>query len=205
MKMIKHSSILIVLALFVFAFAPTISSELEIGKKAPKTDYKMKDVTGKDLSLNQIKGENGLLVIFSCNTCPWVINWQDRYNELHDAARKHKVGMVAVNSNEGQRSEEDSFDAMTNHAKANGYTFSYVQDTNSELADAFGATRTPHVFLFDKNMKLVYRGAIDDNAKDRSAVEKPYLKNAIESMVKGEEISPSTTKSLGCTIKRKTS
>ncbi|MGI8892859.1 MAG: thioredoxin family protein [Bacteroidia bacterium] len=205
MKMIKHSSLLIVLALFIFAFAPTISSELGIGKKAPKTDYKMKDVTGKELSLNQIKGENGLLVIFSCNTCPWVINWQDRYNELHDVARKHKVGMVAVNSNEGQRSEEDSFDAMANHAKANGYTFSYVQDTNSELADAFGATRTPHVFLFDKNMNLVYRGAIDDNAKDRSAVEKPYLKNAIESMVKGEEIYPSTTKSLGCTIKRKAS
>ena len=203
--MIKITSAIFVLALFVLAFAPAITEELEIGKKAPKTELKMKDVSGKQLSLNDMKGKNGLLVVFSCNTCPWVINWQDRYNEIHELARKNNVGMVAVNSNEAQRDEDDSFSAMVEHAKANGYTFNYVVDNNSELADAFGATRTPHIFLFNKDMKLVYRGAIDDNAKNKSAVEKPYLKNAIESMVKGQEIDPSSTRSLGCTIKRKSS
>ena len=150
-------------------------------------------------------GKNGLLVIFSCNTCPWVINWEDRYNELHDLARKNDVGMIVVNSNEAQRGEEDSFEAMATHAKENNYSFPYVVDTNSELADAFGATRTPHVYLFDKDMKLVYRGAIDDNAKDKSAVAKPYLKSAIENMTNGKLIDPATTRSLGCTIKRKAS
>lgn len=205
MKMIRISSIILILALFAFAFAPTVAPELEIGKKAPGTDIKMKDISGKDLSLKEIKGENGLLVIFSCNTCPWVINWQDRYNDLHEFARKNNVGMVAVNSNEAQRSEEDSFEAMKSHAKEYNYTFNYVVDTNSELADVFGATRTPHVFLFDKDMQLVYRGAIDDNAKDKSAVAKPYLKDAIENMIQSRDINPATTRSLGCTIKRKTS
>ena len=204
MKMIRKISF-VALIMALVAFAPFVSNELEIGEKAPKTDLKMKDVSGKEISLNELKNKNGLLVIFSCNTCPWVIAWEDRYNELHEIAKKYNVGMVAVNSNEAQRSEEDSMDAMKSHAKENNYTFNYVVDENSELADAFGATRTPHVFLFDKNMKLVYRGAIDDNSKDKTAVTKPYLKTAIEKMAKGEEIEPSTTRSLGCTIKRKSS
>jgi len=203
--MTKLSAIVFILALFSYAFAPFVSGELEIGKKAPKTELKMKDVSGKELSLKDLKGKNGLLVIFSCNTCPWVVAWEDRYNEIHDVARKNDVGMIAINSNEAQRGEDDSFEAMKEHAKSLGYTFNYVVDKNSELANAFGATRTPHVFLFDKDMKLVYRGAIDDNSKDKSAVAKPYLKNAIENMAKGQEIDPQTTRSLGCTIKRKPS
>lgn len=203
--MTKLSAIVFILALFSSAFTPFVSGELEIGKKAPKTELKMKDVSGKELTLKDVKGKNGLLVIFSCNTCPWVIAWEDRYNELHEFARRNDVGMIAINSNEGQRGDDDSFEAMKEHAKSIGYTFNYVVDKNSELADAFGATRTPHVFLFDKDMKLVYRGAIDDNSKDKTAVSKPYLKNAIENMTKEQEIDPQTTRSLGCTIKRKAS
>jgi thioredoxin-related protein len=203
MKIIKLFSVLLIIALFSFAFVPTISAELEIGQKAPKADLRMKDVSGKELSLNDIKGRNGLLVIFSCNTCPWVIAWEDRYSELQEITRKNHIGMIAVNPNEAQRNDEDSMDAMLAHAKKYNYKFNYVEDTNSELADAFGATRTPHIFLFDKDMKLVYRGAIDDNSKNKSSVKKPYLKNAIESMINGREIDPATTRSLGCTIKRK--
>lgn len=203
--MIKLFSTIFILAFFVYAFAPGTNAELEIGKKAPKTDLKMKDISGKELSLNDIKGRNGLLVVFSCNTCPWVIYWEDRYTELSELAIKNNIGMVAINSNEAQRGEEDSFEAMKIHAKEYNYSFPYVVDTNSELADAFGATRTPHIYLFDKDMKLVYRGAIDDNAKDKSAVAKPYLKNAMENMVNSKLIDPTTTRSLGCTIKRKAS
>lgn len=205
MKMIKLSAFIIVLAIFSYAFVPLVSSELEIGKKAPKTELKMKDISGKDISLKDIKGQNGLLVIFSCNTCPWVVAWEDRYSEIYEIAGKNNVGMVAVNSNEAQRDDDDSFEAMKEHAKSLGFSFHYVLDKNSELADAFGATRTPHVFLFDKDLKLVYRGAIDDNSKDKTAVTKPFLKNAIENMAKGKEIDPQTTRSLGCTIKRKAS
>jgi len=110
--------------------------------------------------------------------------------------------MILVNSNEAQRSDVDSFDAMKQYAKEQGYTFSYVVDKNSMLANAFGATRTPHCFLFDKSGKLVYRGAIDDNIKDPNEVKEHYLNDAIAAVASGKQVKTNSTKSIGCSIKR---
>ena len=177
------------------------AKELDLGSILPLGDIKMADISGKDVSLNDAKGKNGLLVIFSCNTCPWVIAWEDRYVELADTYKDKGVGIVAINSNEKQFDTVDSMEEMQAHAKEQGYNFYYTMDNGSKLASEFGATRTPHIYLFDNKDKLVYRGAIDDNARKPDKVENTYLADAIDNMLAGSAIDPATTKALGCAIK----
>ncbi|MEQ8579297.1 MAG: redoxin domain-containing protein [Balneola sp.] len=176
--------------------------ELPIGSDAPMTDLSMQTVSGEEVTLKQAADENGLVVIFSCNTCPWVERWEDRYPMVFDITEKNKIGMIALNPNEDYRERGDGMQDMVLRAKKMKYEFPYALDKDHKIADAFGATRTPHIYLFDADMKLVYVGAIDDNARDANAVESFYLKDAIEQMVAGEKITQSKTKSLGCTIKR---
>jgi glutathione peroxidase-family protein len=177
------------------------AKELDLGSILPLGDIKMADISGKDVSLNDAKGKNGLLVIFSCNTCPWVIAWEDRYVELADTYKDKGVGIVAINSNETQFENVDSMEEMQAHAKEQGYNFYYTMDNGSKLASEFGATRTPHIYLFDNKDKLVYRGAIDDNARKPDKVENTYLADAIDNMLAGSAIDPTATKALGCAIK----
>ncbi|HEY0030045.1 MAG TPA: thioredoxin family protein [Bacteroidia bacterium] len=179
----------------------TMSPELEIGKPIPGADVKMMDISGKEVSLAGSKGENGLLVIFSCNTCPYVKLSESRIKEVAKLAKANKIGVVLINSNEAQRADEDSFDAMKKYGQAQGYDFSYVLDKNSAVANAFGATRTPHVFLFDKK-GLAYRGAIDDNIKDANDAKEHFLKDAITALGTGKAVKTNSTKSVGCSIKR---
>ena len=186
-----------IIVLFSFSFA----GELKIGQKSPGTNLFLKNVDGNNLTLKQLKKENGILVIFSCNTCPWVVRWQDRYNSLAKLCSLNDIGFVAVNSNARLHNSVDSFDEMIYHAAVNDYQFPYVLDKNAELAKLFGAMKTPHVYLFNKNDILVYRGAIDDNAKDANKVKKKYLEDAIISSSKEEKIKVETTKALGCSIK----
>jgi len=199
MKKILLSGVAVA-AFSLVSFAPV--DELAIGAAMPKGDLKMQDFTGKQVALNDVMGENGLMVMFSCNTCPFVIKNEERTKEVSLYAQKNKVGVILVNSNEGQRSGDDSYEAMQLYAKTKGYEWHYVVDKNSVLADAFGAKRTPEVFLFDKNRKLVYHGAIDDNPSNAEAVKRQHLKIAIDELVAGKEISVKTSKSVGCTIKR---
>lgn len=191
-------------AISFWAFTPAgerQKDELAIGAKAPMTDVEVKDVSGRMLTLNDVAGETGLLVIFSCNTCPWVSKWEDRYNPVAKLAEDSGIGTIALNPNAAYRERGDGFADMQKRANENGYEFYYALDENSKLAKAFGATRTPHIFLFNADMELVYRGAIDDNANSAENVEKPYLNNAINELASGKEISVKTSKSLGCTIK----
>ena len=176
--------------------------ELSIGSDAPLVNKTMQTISGEEITLEKATKANGLVVIFSCNTCPWVDRWEDRYPVVSEIAAKNEVGMIALNSNESYRERGDGMEDMIQRAKKMNYDFPYALDKDHLIADAFGATRTPHVYLFDADMKLVYVGAIDDNARDANAVESFYLKDAIEQMVAGENITQSQTRSLGCTIKR---
>lgn len=188
----------------LLAFAPIDKSspdELAIGAKAPLLDTAVKDVSGKMITMKEVSAENGLLVVFSCNTCPWVARWEDRYNPIAELAKENGIGMIALNPNASSRDRGDSFEDMQERAKDSQYSFYYALDEQSKIAEAFGASHTPHVFLFNSDMELVYRGAIDDNARSAAEVEKPYLKNAISELAAGEEIKTQTSKSLGCTIK----
>lgn len=178
------------------------SEQLEIGEIIPLMQVKMEDVSGSSFHLRELHQENGLLVIFSCNTCPFVLQWEDRYNELYNLCKANNIGMVLVNSNEAKRDGDDSLEKMKEKAKEQGYLMPYVVDSDHVVADAFGARTTPHVYLFDRDAKLAYRGLIDDNGEDKNAVRKPYLINAINAMKAGRTIDPHVTKAMGCSIKR---
>ena len=164
-------------------------------------DVKMKDVSGKAISLNEVKTEKGILVIFSCNTCPYVKLSEARIKEYSDYCLQNKIGCAIINSNEAQRTEDDSFDEMVKYYQSQNLKCTYCVDEKSALANAFGAGRTPQCFLFN-NKGLIYKGAIDDNVKDVTAVKEAYLKSALTALVKNEIPKIQETKSIGCTIKR---
>lgn len=198
-------AVLAVLVLAAFATPPTADDidPLEIGATAPMTDAPLVSTEGDTLTLAEAAGENGLVVMFTCNTCPWVEAWEDRYPVAASAAEDMGIGFIALNPNEQLRDGGgESMAAMKERAAAKGYNFPYVVDADHKLADAFGATRTPEIFLFDSDMKLVYHGAIDDDARNPDAVENHYLMDAMKAMVGGESIAQPTTRSVGCTIKR---
>ncbi|MBD99639.1 MAG: thioredoxin family protein [Verrucomicrobia bacterium] len=176
---------------------------LKIGAKAPMVEHKMASTNGETTTLNKLKGENGTLVIFSCNTCPFVIAWEDRYPDLARETKDASIGFVLINSNEAKRQGDDSMEEMKEHASEKGYAdIPYLVDKNSLLANAFGGKTTPHVFLFNNDWELVYEGAIDDNYKDADAVNQRYLHDAIHNLIDGKPINPNDTKAIGCSIKR---
>ncbi len=182
-------------------FKPAVDP-LPIGSSVPKADVKMKTTNGKEVTLNEAKSKNGLLVMFSCNTCPYVKKNQERTIEACSFAAKKGIGVVILNSNEGGRDGGDSYEEMQSYAKNQNYQWSYAVDKNSELADAFGASRTPEVFLFDKAGKLVYHGAIDDNPGDAGSVSRKHLMVAMDEMLEGKDVSVKQSRSVGCGIKR---
>jgi thioredoxin-related protein len=197
-KSFTSFSLIAVVSLLAF----TRFNELPIGSDMPKADVKMKDVSGKEISLKEAKKSNGLLVMFSCNTCPYVIKNQQRTREICQYALDHNIGVILVNSNEAQRDNEDSYDAMKKYAEVQGYKWYYSIDKNSELADAFGASRTPENYLFNKDGKLVYHGATDNNPSDADNVTRKHLQEAITEMLAGKDVSVKTSRSVGCSIKR---
>jgi hypothetical protein len=175
-------------------------SVLPIGSPIPKADIRVKDVSGKEISLQQTKETEGLLVMFSCNTCPYVIRNQARTKEVCAYAGQHQIGVIVLNSNAGSRDGGNSFAEMQSYAKAQGYQWYYALDDNGTLATAFGARRTPECYLFDKNGILVYHGAIDDSPGDPTAVKRQHLREAIDEMVAGKPITVKETRSVGCSI-----
>ena len=184
------------------AYAQNNIQSIDIGSNLPMPDAAMKSTDGKSITLSKAATKQGLLVMFSCNTCPYVIKSQARTKEAMDYAKSHNIGMVIINSNEAQRDKEDSYNAMATYAKKQGYKVPYVVDDKSKVADAFGATRTPEVFLFDSNGKLVYKGAMEDNPSNPAESKELFLKAAIDNMLAGKPADPNSTKSIGCTIKR---
>jgi peroxiredoxin len=184
-------NLLFIAALMLATIVQAGQNQLQIGEKAKFTDVKMKSTSGITSSLNDLKSDNGLVVIFSCNTCPYVLAWEDRYNTVNAWAKSNKVGLAVLNSNHLKRDSDDSLEAMKKHATEKGYQFPYLLDDESLIANAVGAQTTPHVFVFD------------DNFKDQKAVEKNYLKDAVQSLSAGKSPTLAETKPLGCSIKRK--
>ncbi len=175
---------------------------LEIGSALPLPGLKMKDVSGKEVSVKDAMHANGVLVMFSCNTCPYVIKNQARTKAIAAFAKQQQIGVILLNANEDSRGDDDSYTAMQSYAKQQAYDFYYAVDSNSQQANAYGATRTPEIFLFDAKGILRYRGAIDDNPVDARNVKRLHAREAITEMVTGKDVSVKTSRSLGCAIKR---
>ncbi|MBI1342599.1 MAG: redoxin family protein [Terrimonas sp.] len=195
------ATIIPIAAIFVVSFT-TQQPSLAIGSGIPQPDRPLQDVSGKEVSLNKAFGTNGLLVMFSCNTCPYVIKNQSRTNEICRYALKNDLGVILLNANEGSRNGKESLTAMQAYAQNQGFDWYYAVDKMSVLANEFDANRTPECFLFNNDKKLAYHGAIDNNPADPSNVSRKHLKIAIEEMISGQEVSVKETRSVGCGISR---
>lgn len=177
--------------------------KLNPGDDMPSGKTVLKNANGNNTTLTEAYGENGLLVMFSCNTCPFVVRNQPITKKTMELTAANHVGMVIFNSNEAKRGDDDSYEAMKKYAKDQGYTVPYLVDENSAFADLFGASHTPEIYLFNKQHKLVYKGAMNDNPSDPNGYKKIYIEDAIKATIAGKEVDPKTTKSVGCGIKRK--
>ncbi len=188
--------------------AASLNAQMKIGDNALMLDDQLQSTKGETTSLNDSKKENGLLVIFSCNTCPFVVGtqdfpgWERQYNALYDLADSLKIGMILVNSNEGKRQGADSYEEMLKHSEEQQYKMSYVVDVNSTMANIFGAKTTPHVFLLNSEMELVYMGSIDNIWDKERKEDIPYLKMALKELASHKKIKTNSTPPKGCGIKR---
>jgi peroxiredoxin len=198
------TALLIVSAVLVSFTLPSENKGYDIGDVA--TDFKLKNVDGKMVSLADYKDAKGFIVIFSCNTCPYVVAYEDRMIELHNAYAKKGFPVVAINPNDPAVSPGDSFEKMQERAKEKNFPFAYVFDEKQEIFPQYGATRTPQVYLLEKTSKgniVRYIGAIDDNFRDAAAVQERFLENAVDAILTKNEVPVKTTRAIGCTIKVK--
>ncbi|MEJ2050661.1 MAG: thioredoxin family protein, partial [Calditrichota bacterium] len=165
----------------------------------------MKNVDGKMVSIVDVRGENGILVIFTCNSCPWAQAWSGRIAQIGNEFQAKGIGVVAINSNDTRGNAVDDYEHMQQEARDLGLRFPYVVDATSEMARAFGASHTPEAFLFNKEGSLVYHGAIDDNAHNPEQVKEQYLRSALEAVVQNSEVPVKETKAIGCGIRFRSS
>lgn len=203
MKVLKSLFLLVVVSAMLFS-ATTTEDSYGVGDTV--ADFKLKNVDGKMVGLADFTSAKGLILIFDCNTCPFSKAYNDRILALDKKYASQGFPVVAINSNDPGVSPGDSYEEMIKHAKSKGYTFPYLFDETQNVAKSFGATNTPHVFILkrDGNKFVVsYIGAIDDSARDASAVSKKYVEEAVESIKSGKEVSTTKTKAIGCTIKWK--
>jgi peroxiredoxin len=164
-------------------------------------DFNLKNVKGKNVSLSGIKDAKGYIVVFTCNQCPYAKAYEQRIIELHKQYAPLGFSVVAINSNDKDVQPGDSFENMKKLAKQKKYPFPYLYDETQEVAKAFGATRTPHVYVLDKDRVVRYIGAIDDNSEDPSLVKEKYVGGAVDALLKGQDVSVKETKAIGCGIK----
>ena len=195
----KKFEILTLLTVILMSFTNT--SGYQPGDKA--TDFKLKSVDGKMYSMSDYKDAKGFIVVFTCNHCPFAVKYEDRVIELAKKYKSKGYVLLAINPNDPSVVPDDSFDKMKVRAKEKGFNFPYLFDEGQKIFPQYGATKTPHVFLLDKNLIVKYIGAIDDNVEDASAVKVKFLENAIAALEKGQEIEVPLTKAIGCSIKVK--
>jgi peroxiredoxin len=169
-----------------------------LGTQAPQFD--LPGVDGQNHSLDSYGDAEALVLIQSCNHCPYVQAWEERMSAIAREYADRGVRVVAVNSNDAERYPEDSFEEMRRRASARGFTFDYLYDEPQDIARELGSERTPEVFVFDRDRRLVYHGAIDDSRDDR-AVSQHYLRDALDAVLAGDDPPVSETPAVGCTLK----
>jgi len=190
----------------VIAFITAVMIQAEVKPGDNAIGFTLKNVDGSSVSLSDYSDEKGVILIFTCNPCPFAKAYEQRIIQLHENYAEQGFPVVAINPNDDKISPEDTFESMKSRAHEEGYPFPYLKDETQEVFKSYGATRTPHIFLLQNNgdhFKVAYVGAIDDNAMDASAVSQKYLENAIGALMTGKQPEPAITKAIGCTIKSK--
>lgn len=170
------------------------------------TDFKLENIDGNMVSLSDYKDAKGFIVIFTCNTCPYAVAYEDRIVALDKKYASKGYPVIAIMPNDTDIKPGDNMDAMKARAKAKGFTFPYLIDKGQEIYPQYGATKTPHVYLLEKTKKgnqVKYIGAIDDNYKDANAVKVKYVENAVDALLEGKDVAVKQTRAIGCSIKVK--
>lgn len=194
----------LIISTIVLLFTATalLADGYKVGDKA--TDFKLLNVDGKMISMSELDEAKGVILIFTCNHCPYSKLYEDRIIALDRKFKFNGYPVVAVNPNDSIRQPEDSYSKMQVRAKEKGFTFPYLLDADQSIARAYGAAYTPHVFLLEKegdDFIVKYIGAIDDNAKNPEAVEERFVENAIQDLFKGNDPTVNYAKGIGCSIK----
>ncbi len=176
----------------------------KIGDEA--TDFSLMNITGKKVSLSDYPEAKGFIISFTCNHCPYAKAYESRTIALNNKYQKLGYPVIAINPNDPEISKGDDMDAMIKRAKEKGFTFPYLLDEKQEIYPQYGATKTPHIYILQKEADkyiVKYIGAIDNNYDDENAVTEKYVENAVDALLAGKEVSVSTTKAIGCSIKDK--
>lgn len=193
-----------IFAMMMITSSILVAQGYKIGDKV--ADFKLKNVDGKMVSLSDFKNSRGVIVIFTCNHCPYAKAYEDRIINVHKTYESKGFPVVAINPNNPEVQPQDSYDLMVTRAKEKSFPFVYLFDEGQKVFPIFGATKTPHVFLLSKkgsDMVVEYIGTIDDNYKDATQVKDKFLENAIDALLSGKEIAMKETKAVGCGIKVK--
>jgi peroxiredoxin len=186
----------------ILAFSVPTSKGYQIGDIA--TDFNLKNIDGKSVSLKDYKTAKGFIIIFTCNHCPYAVAYEDRIIALQEKFGKLGYPVIAINPNNPEKQKEDSFEKMQLRAKEKKFNFPYLFDEGQKIFPQYGATKTPHVYVLQRTNKgnvVQYIGAIDDNYSDESAVKNHYVADAVQELLKGKDVSVKTTKAIGCSIK----
>lgn len=193
---------LIMFAFLLSALAVQAQDGYSVGDVA--ADFSLKNIDDQMMSLADMEDAKGFVVVFTCNHCPYSKLYEDRIVALDKKYKEKGFPVIAINPNDPEIYPDDSFANMKKRAKNKGFTFPYLWDETQDIARAYGAERTPHVYLLERvegELKVAYIGAIDDNARNAGEVEERFLENAIDALLKGEKIAEPYTRAIGCTIK----
>jgi peroxiredoxin len=195
---------LIVSIIFAWCIYSINAQGYEIGAKA--ADFRLKNVDDNYVSLGDYPDTKGFIIVFTCNHCPFAQAYEDRIIAIHNQYSPKGIPVIAINPNDPEVVSADSFEEMKKRAKVKKFPYPYLVDETQEVYKKYGATRTPHVFVLKREQKdliVSYIGTIDDNYQDASKVQKHYLADALDAILKGEIPDPAVTKAIGCTIKTK--
>ena len=204
-KILKSITIVaVVLLVSAFAVNKMVSVEkgYDIGDIA--TDFKLMNIDGKMVSLSDYKDAKGFIITFTCNTCPYAVLYEDRIEALNKKYASKGYPVIAIMPNNTDIMPGDNMEAMKTRAKEKGFTFPYLMDEGQKIYPQYGATKTPHIYVLQKTNKgnvVKYIGAVDNNYKDASAVTERYVENAVDALLKGEEVTETKTRAIGCSIK----
>ena len=194
--MILRTILLTVFGITFLITGMTVPQGLNVGDQA--SDFSLANIDGKMVSMDSYENAKGYIVVFTCNNCPYAKAYQKRIAELHRKYSQRGFPVIAINTS-------DSREDIIKRAKEQNYPFEYLHDETQNVSRAYGATKTPHVYILKKDKTVAYIGAIDNNYKDATSADKRYVQEAVEALLANKEIEVTNTKSIGCTIKWKSS
>lgn len=199
-----RSILITAMCVALMAAGNSVSPGYQVGDAV--ASFTLKNTTGKMVSLSDYQTSKGLIIVFDCNTCPYSKAYNERIIALNKKYASKGFPLIAINANDPEKSPGDSFENMVSYAKEHNYDFPYLIDETQGVAQAFGATNTPHVYVLSKNgkdFKVAYIGAIDNNTRDAASADKKYVEDAVDALIAGKPVTESKTKAIGCTIKWK--